>query len=133
MKQFIKTMKALSDPNRVKVIKMLKGRELCVCEITEALQLAQSTVSKHLRILEEAGVVLYRKLGPWIFYRLADTSGEYPDTMLGHLKIWLEEDPQVLDVRRRVNTINLKKICRINEQSVGRQARLLEENRHDGG
>jgi ArsR family transcriptional regulator len=113
MKQFIKTMKALSDPNRVKVVKLLDGRELCVCEITEALQLAQSTVSKHLRILEEAGLVLYRKLGPWIFYRLADNGGEYVETLLGHLQGWLEQDPQILDVHKRLQSIDLRKNCRI--------------------
>lgn len=115
MKDFIKTMKALSDPNRVKVVKLLDRKELCVCEITEALQMAQSTVSKHLRILEEAGLVLYRKLGPWIFYRLTDKGGEYAETLLGHLHIWLEEDPQIVDVRNRLKTNDLKKICTISD------------------
>jgi ArsR family transcriptional regulator len=114
MKQFIKIMKALSDPNRVKVVKLLDDKELCVCEITETLQLAQSTVSKHLRILEEAGLVLYRKLGPWIFYRLADNGGEYVDTLLSHLRVWLTDDPQVLDVHNRLQSIDLRKNCRIN-------------------
>ena len=49
MRDFIKVMKALSDPNRVKMIKMLQLRVLCVCEIQEALGLAQSTASKHLK------------------------------------------------------------------------------------
>ena len=49
-------MKALSDPNRVKIMKMLQNRPLCVCEIKEALGVAQSTASKHLKILEDAGV-----------------------------------------------------------------------------
>jgi predicted transcriptional regulator len=54
MKDFIKVMKALSDANRVKMIKLLQRRVLCVCEIQEAMGLAQSTASKHLKILEEA-------------------------------------------------------------------------------
>ena len=58
MREFIKIMKALSDPNRVKMIKLLQRRVLCVCEIKEALGLAQSTASKHLRILEDAGLIL---------------------------------------------------------------------------
>ena len=56
MKQFIKTMKALSDPSRVKIIKMLERRRMCVCEIQESLGVAQSTASNHLRVLEEAGL-----------------------------------------------------------------------------
>jgi ArsR family transcriptional regulator len=57
MKAFIRVMKALSDPNRVKIMKMLEAKELCVCEITAILGLAQSTVSKHLKILEDADLV----------------------------------------------------------------------------
>ena len=55
MKSFLKVMKALSDPNRVKIIKLLQQKMMCVCELRGALQIAQPTVSKHLKILEEAG------------------------------------------------------------------------------
>ena len=63
MKEFIKVMKALSDPSRVKIIKMLQQRMLCVCEIQAALGLAQSTTSKHLKLLENAGRVLSSRDG----------------------------------------------------------------------
>ena len=55
MKAFIKVMKALSDPNRIKIIKLLQHKRLCVCELQYALGISQPTVSKHLKILEEAG------------------------------------------------------------------------------
>ncbi|MGD8542738.1 MAG: metalloregulator ArsR/SmtB family transcription factor, partial [Desulfobacteraceae bacterium] len=74
MRPFIKVMKALSDPNRVKIVKLLQRRVLCVCEIQTALGLAQSTASKHLRILEEAGLVRFTKDGLWVNYRLTDGS-----------------------------------------------------------
>ena len=54
MKAFVKAMKALSDPNRVKILKMLQHRTMCVCEMQEALQVAQPSVSKHLKLLEDA-------------------------------------------------------------------------------
>lgn len=60
MREFIKVMKALSDPNRVQ---MRQHRTLCVCEIQTALRLAQSTASKHLKKLEEAGLITYAKEG----------------------------------------------------------------------
>ena len=63
MREFIKVMKALSDPNRVRILKLLQRRVLCVCEIKEALGLAQSSASKHLKILEEAGLIAYSKEG----------------------------------------------------------------------
>jgi ArsR family transcriptional regulator len=72
MKNFIKVMKALSDPNRVKIIKILQQKSMCVCEIQGALELAQPTVSKHLKILEEAGLVDYLKDGLWVNYYLSD-------------------------------------------------------------
>ena len=52
MKSFVKVMKALSDPGRVKIMKMLQRKVMCVCEIQAALGIAQSTASKHLKILE---------------------------------------------------------------------------------
>ena len=70
MKEFIQVMKALSDPGRVKVLKMLETREMCVCEIQATLGLAQPTISNHLKILENAGLVLSRKDGQWVNYRL---------------------------------------------------------------
>ena len=55
MKIFVKVMKALSDPNRDKIIKVLRQKNMCIRELQAVLNLAQSTVSKHLKILEEAG------------------------------------------------------------------------------
>jgi len=55
MKAFIKVMKALSDPNRVKIIKMLQHKIMCVCEMQKALNVSQPAVSKHLKLLEDAG------------------------------------------------------------------------------
>lgn len=56
-------MKALSDPNRVRVLKILQLGELCVCEIQKVLALAQSTISKHMKILEDAGLVEKKPAG----------------------------------------------------------------------
>ena len=53
MKEFLKVMKAASDPSRVKILKMLQKKVMCVCEIQTVLGTAQSTASKHLKILED--------------------------------------------------------------------------------
>lgn len=66
--------KALSDPNRVRMLLSLRGGELCVCQITELLDLATSTISKHLSILNQAGLILSRKTERWVYYRLPDKS-----------------------------------------------------------
>ncbi len=113
MREFIKVMKALSDPNRVKMIKLLQRKVLCVCEIKEALGLAQSTVSKHLKILEEAGLVNFTKDGLWVNYHLAD-GGESPyvANLLGNLRHWLESDDDVVKLVERLPEIRRENVCR---------------------
>jgi ArsR family transcriptional regulator, arsenate/arsenite/antimonite-responsive transcriptional repressor len=70
MREFMNITKALADENRVRTILALRKGELCVCQITELFGLAPSTVSKHLSILYQAGLVESRKDGRWIYYRL---------------------------------------------------------------
>lgn len=96
MHAFLKVMKALSDPNRVKMVKLLQRRPLYVCEIQTALNLAQSTASKHLKILEGAGLVTCVKEGQWVNYQLADGAlNPYVSSLLGNLRHWLEDDDTV--------------------------------------
>ena len=64
--------KALSDPNRIRILLALSKRELCVCQITELFGFAPSTISKHLSILHHAGLILSRKSERWVYYRLPD-------------------------------------------------------------
>lgn len=105
-------MKALSDPNRVRVIKMLGAKELCVCEVRQLIGLAQSTVSKHLKILEEAGLVTYRKEGSWIIYRLTQgEESEYARVMLRNLKGWLTDDPELQEMLDKTSQIDRERIC----------------------
>ncbi len=72
MEQVVETAKALSDENRVRVLLALRRRELCVCQIVELLDLAPSTVSKHMAVLRRAGLVEARREGRWIHYRRAE-------------------------------------------------------------
>jgi ArsR family transcriptional regulator len=72
MREVVTIAKALADANRVRILAMLRGRELCVCQVIEFLELAPSTVSKHLSILKQARLVEGRKHGRWIYYRLAE-------------------------------------------------------------
>lgn len=112
MREFIKVMKALSDPNRVKIVKLLQRRVLCVCEIQEALGLAQSTASKHLKILEEAGLINHLKEGPWVNYRPADGArNPFAASLLGNLRHWLEDDADIATLLARLPEINRETIC----------------------
>ena len=70
MKDFLNITKALADENRLRMVLALQNGELCVCQITELLGLAMSTVSKHLSILYQAGLLNARKEGRWMYYSL---------------------------------------------------------------
>lgn len=65
-------LKALSDPTRLKIIYLLQAGELCACEIISALEKPQPTVSHHLNILKNAGLLKWRKQGVWIHYKLSN-------------------------------------------------------------
>ena len=113
MKSFVKVMKALSDPNRVKIIKLLQQKVMCVCELQGALGIAQPSVSRHLKVLEEAGLVDYRKEGLWVNYYLADgKSSPYAASLLGNLRHWLNEDPGVSELIGIVPHLKREELCR---------------------
>ena len=67
-----KVFKALADENRLRILGLLRAREMCVCEVMVALDLTQPTASHHLRILENVGLIKDRKEGKWVFYSIAD-------------------------------------------------------------
>ena len=75
MKNILNITKALADEGRLKIILMLGGTELCVCHIVEALALAPSTVSRHIAILEQAGLIETRKKSRWVHCRLKSDPG----------------------------------------------------------
>ena len=74
MERQVKVFKALGDPTRLKIVKMLSCCEKCVCEIIPATGKSQPTTSAHLKILHEAGLLKSRKEGLSVYYRLADES-----------------------------------------------------------
>jgi ArsR family transcriptional regulator len=112
MKEFIKVMKALSDPNRVKLVKLLQKEEICVCKLQAALGIAQPTVSKHLKILEDAGLVFRRKEGLWAHYSLTDGSrSPYAASLLGNLRHWLADDPDIIALFERSSNVRGEDRC----------------------
>ena len=73
MNELITIFKALSDETRLRIIKLLEQGELCVCDITAALDMVQPKISFHLSTLKEAGLIKDRKQGKWIHYRLNES------------------------------------------------------------
>ena len=112
MKEFIKVMKAVSDPTRVKILKMLQRRVMCVCEVQAALRIAQSTASKHLKILEDAGLITSFRDGTWMNFSLADgVQSPYAASLIGNVKHWLEGEPEIVELVKNLPDIRREEIC----------------------
>ena len=116
MDKFIETTKTLSDPNRVRALMALRGRELCVCRVIELLQLAPSTVSKHLTILKLADLIEGRKEGRWMHYRLPDDHSSTAWKTLEWVFESLEGSPEIEADKKRLESImstDIKELTRI--------------------
>ncbi len=117
MRELVKTFKALSDPNRVRILKMLEVRPLCVCEITQVLNLATSTVSKHLSLLRDADLISDQKDGKWVYYKLNQTAPhEYGQTILPAIQSWLNEEKNVQEDRLSVLATCREEACKIQDK-----------------
>lgn len=77
MKKLVLVARAFADPSRVRILMALRGRELCVCELCDALAVRQSTLSTHLKVIRDAGLVSARKQGKWMYYAIAPEAGRF--------------------------------------------------------
>ena len=122
MRDYEATLKAASDPNRVRILKMLESGELCVCQIAIALDLAQSTVSKHLSLLRAAGLVDERKEGRWAYIRLSESPvNEYALPLLSLIRGWLSADPEVVGDAKRVRQLRgipVDRLCSLSPEDI---------------
>jgi DNA-binding transcriptional ArsR family regulator len=102
----VKALKALGDETRMRAVLALRERELCVCQIVELLELAPSTVSKHLQILKEAGLVESRKKGRWVYYRLSESDANgVPNAALNMILTTAQHTHLAKTDRRRLKEI----------------------------
>ncbi|HOJ18229.1 MAG TPA: metalloregulator ArsR/SmtB family transcription factor [Ignavibacteriaceae bacterium] len=112
MKKLVTIFKALSDPNRVRIMKMLESRKLCLCEVSSVLKLANSTVSKHLSILKDAGLIIDDKEGKWVNYELVRSpESVYVQDMLALFIKYLNNDITIKNDLKLVNKVDRKIIC----------------------
>lgn len=108
----VRTHKALAHPGRLRILAMLRGGPLCVCQMTAVLRLAPSTVSAHLSELRHADLVTERKEGKWVEYRLAGEDA----AAAGVAWERLERDPTIVQDRallRELRKVPLEELCRV--------------------
>ncbi len=117
MRELELVLKAAGDPTRTRILKLLEGGGLCVCQVQVVLGLAPSTVSKHLSILKTAGLVEDRRDGKWIEYALVrEERNPFAKPLLAMLRGPLDRDPTVVADRRRLREIKkipLVELCSI--------------------
>lgn len=104
MKDLMKVFKAVADETRMRIMKVLLERKnLCVCEIMQSLNITQTRVSKNLRILKEAGLVVDKKEGLWVHYSVAKNESKNIKKILIFLKQSLKGDKIVIKDKERLN------------------------------
>jgi ArsR family transcriptional regulator, arsenate/arsenite/antimonite-responsive transcriptional repressor len=104
--------KALSDPNRLRILKALQTRMLCVCEIRELLGLANSTVSKHLSILRHSGFIIEEKDGKWMNYMINPRPTDARiSSILSTLDFWINDEKSIIDDKHKINSLDRNIIC----------------------
>ena len=114
MSDNIKIFKALSDSNRLRILKALQSKILCVCEIRELLQLANSTVSQHLKILKDAGFIIEQKNGKWVNYLInPHPSDSRIGTLLSSLDFWINDEDVIINDKKIIKHLCRDEICHI--------------------
>lgn len=103
MRELIKVFKALSDETRLRIMKLLQKRELCVCEITQAMDISQTRASRNLGILKNAGLISDRREGLWVHYSVnKEKANKYHREIETSLKNWLEDEERVTEDGKRL-------------------------------
>lgn len=109
--------KAVADPSRVRILKLLEGGELCVCQIATVLDLAAATISKHLAQLRAAGLLQQRRDGKWVYYRLAEKElNPYAGKFQALLSQMLQDDPALREDQRILALVNQQPLSVICDQ-----------------
>ena len=112
MKELVKVFKALADKNRLRILKMLQCKKMCVCELSAALGITRPSVSRHLSLMKDAGLVQDERNGQWIDYSLCtDTINEYASVIQAHLNDWINDDPAVKHDVKKIKTLHREELC----------------------
>jgi ArsR family transcriptional regulator len=112
IKENTKLFKALSDPNRLRILKMLQTKSLCVCEITDVLNLATSTVSKHLSILRDSGFIIEEKDGKWVNYMINPKPFDLRiSSVLSTLDFWISDDNLIISDKQKIQKVDRNEVC----------------------
>jgi ArsR family transcriptional regulator, arsenate/arsenite/antimonite-responsive transcriptional repressor len=105
MKNTSRLFKALADETRLRILSLLLAGELCVCDLMEVLKLPQSTVSRHLAYLKNAGWVDDRRAGVWMYYSITGNGSDFRNDIIPLLERHLASVPAAASDRQRLTAL----------------------------
>jgi len=110
MKELSQLFKIFSDRNRLRIVALLSQRKMCVCELAFVLDVTQPSVSRHLKKMKEAGIILDEQDGLWTNYFL-NCNDSKAKTILKHVEKWLKEDDIAICDLRKLDKADRTAIC----------------------
>ena len=112
MRELMLVLKAVADKNRMRILKMLEKKSMCVCELAEVLGIKQPSVSKHLSILKNAGLIQDARSGQWIEYSPCRARiNDYAPFLQAAVKKWLNDDPLIISDCEKAKMLCRVEIC----------------------
>lgn len=110
MKQITETLKAISDEKRLRILKLLEHKKMCVCELAYVFDVSQPAVSKHLKKMMNAGIIGCEQDGFWTNYFISPKN-DYAKKMLSVLKTWLNDEVIIKKDFKKASAANRQKLC----------------------
>jgi ArsR family transcriptional regulator, arsenate/arsenite/antimonite-responsive transcriptional repressor len=108
MLELVAIARALADPTRVRILAALRNGELCVCELVDALGISQSSLSSHLQICRQSGVVTTRKESRWIYYSLSTRYGPLIERIFSELQTVGRDEQLARDAMRLKKRLRMR-------------------------
>ena len=111
MKRFESILKALADEKRARILKLVSGRKLCVCELADMLGITQPAVSRHLKKLKSAGLIDCEQDGFWTNYFITKPKNKRVRALIECVNKWLNDEEVVKKDARKAMKTNRQKLC----------------------
>ncbi len=113
MRDLMRVLKAVADKNRMRILKMLEKRKMCVCELAAVLEIKQPSVSKHLSLLKNEGFIEDERNGQWIDYSLCrEKINIFTPVIQSAVRNWLNDDPVIKKDLKKTETLCRQSLCK---------------------
>ena len=112
MRELVKVLKAVADKNRLRIFKMLQHKKMCVCELSAALGISAPSVSRHLSMMKDAGLIEDERDGIWTNYMLCkEKVNKYAPVLQTQLKEWINDDEGIKKMLKKTETLKREELC----------------------